>query len=151
MKLIKLPDGWDVMPFDELQKKMIVPPLPGGVGDSNKAGAKPKAKRNPSLSHVCNVCSNKYDRADRLSAHMFNKHGSTTTTQHASTTTTQLTTGQHSSHSGFSTAQPTAVAHLQQQQQEFVCPLGMFVYYDEEVEEVDQVEEAEEAEDPLAA
>ena len=148
MKLIKLPDGWDVMPFDELQKKMIVPPLPGGVGDSNKAGAKPKAKRNPSLSHVCKVCSYKYDRAERLSAHMLNKHGSTTTTQ--------STTGQHSSHSGYSTAQPTVVAHLQQQQQqqEFVCPLGMFVYYGEQVEEVEQVEqveEAEEAEDPLAA
>ena len=72
---------------------------------------------------------------------MFNKHAAL-----SSTTTTQFTTGQHSSHSGFSTGQPTAVvAHLQQQQQqEFVCPLDMFVYYDEEVEE------AEEAEDPLA-
>ena len=150
MSAIKLPNDWKNKSLDELElefksKKMIEPPVLGGGGSgSNKTGAKPKAKRKPSLSHVCHVCDYKYDRPERLSAHMFNKHAAL-----SSTTTTQFTTGQ-----------PIAVVeHLQQQQQqqqqqEFVCPLGMFVYYGEQVEEVEQVEqveEAEEAEDPLAA
>ena len=104
--------------------------------EPDTTGAKPKAKRKLGLRHACDVCDKKYDRAERLSAHLFNKHG---------TTSTQLTTG-------LSTGQPTAVAHLHQQHQEFVCPLDMSVYYDEQVDEaeVPLAEEKPLAEDPLA-
>ena len=75
MSAIKLPDDWKNKSLDELElelksKKMIEPPVlggggGGGGGGNNKTGAKPKAKRKRSLSHVCHVCGYKYDRRAR--------------------------------------------------------------------------------------